>query len=228
MRIGLQASADEPEGDSPLRTCAVLRERRLPSELIRFVAGPDGTIVPDLACRLPGRGVWVTCDRKTVAAAVKTRAFARSLKREIKVAADLPDLVERLILQRTGGAFGIAKKAGLVLAGFTKVDTAIAGGTAVALVHGCDASVDGADRLDRRFNAMCRDSGLVPRIVRALTIEQISLALGRANVVHAALTRGGAAELFLDEAGRLGRFRSGMPDPAEPRDDRDTASVRSD
>lgn len=211
----MDATADTdaivPADDGPLRTCVVTRGQHPVADLVRFVQGPDGAIVPDLAGRLPGRGVWVCCDAQSVTTAVKTRAFNKSLKREAQAAADLPDLVERLLLKRACNLLSIANKAGLVVAGNAKVDAAIANGLPLALLHGADCAADGVDKLDRRFHAMCRDSGREPRIVRNLTIEQLSLALGRSNVVHAALMMGGAADLFLSEAERHRRFTTGKP-----------------
>lgn len=215
----MQVEADDDAGDegpgASLRTCIVTRAEHPPAELIRFVAGPDGTLVPDLACRLPGRGAWVSCDRAAVEAAVKRKAFARSLKRDVAVPADLATVVERLMQRRASDSLSLAKKAGLVVTGFTKIDAAVAAGQPIALLHGADASADGVEKLDRRFTAMCRDAGRDAIVVRALTIEQLSLALGRANVVHAALMVGGAARSFLSEAGRLARYRSGRPEPAD-------------
>ena len=82
---------DQERRTEPLRLCAVSRTRKAPDDLIRFVLGPDGTIVPDLARRLPGRGVWIGATRRDVAAAVRQNAFARSLKHAVLVPDDLPD-----------------------------------------------------------------------------------------------------------------------------------------
>lgn len=198
--------------DGPLRTCVVTR-RQLPIEdLVRFVAGPDGSIVPDIANRLPGRGVWVTLDRKTVDEAAGTKAFNRSLKRQVAVPPDLGALVDRLLSKRLTEALALANKAGLVLTGFTKVDTAISNGSPVVLIHASDGSADGAEKLDRRFSAMCRDLGRNAVIHTYLTNDEISLALGRANVVHAAVTNGGAARHLLRQAERLRKYRTGRQD----------------
>lgn len=197
---------------TPQRTCVVTRVQQSPDRLLRFVADPDGAIIPDLSCRLPGRGVWVSLDRKSVEAAVKSRAFARSLKRPVKAAEDLPDLVDKLLMQRLSGALSIANKAGLVVTGFTRVDQAIAKGEAAILLHASDGAADGIEKLDRRYAAMCRDLGRTPRSTRTFTAEQMSLALGRANVVHAALMMGGAAQHFLAEAERLTSYRTGKAD----------------
>lgn len=191
----------------PVRHCAETRVRRPKSELLRFVLGPDGTIVPDLGERLPGRGVWITCSRSAVAAAVRSKAFGRSLKRKANADADLPQRVEMLISKRAQDALSIANKAGLVTTGFAKVEAAVSAGQAVALIHGLEGSPEGTEKLDRRLRAVCSSSGRPAIVVKLLTIEQLSLALGRSNVVHAALSSGGAAEKFLSEIERLERYR---------------------
>lgn len=177
---------------------------------MRFVADPEGRLVPDLSRKLPGRGVWVTADKASVAAAVEARAFAKSLKRAVAVSPDLPQLVETLFVRRTLEALSLANKAGLVTTGFEKVEALIGSGRAAALVQGADAAADGKHKLDRKFAAIQRDSGKAGPVVDWLTIEQLSLAIGRSNVVHAALKQGGATQRFLREAERLRRYRSGF------------------
>jgi predicted RNA-binding protein YlxR (DUF448 family) len=223
MGVAVDRNAGSRAGESPLRTCVVTRAECSPADLLRFVLGPDDLIVPDVACRLPGRGVWVSLDRNAVATAVRTKAFARSLKCNAKAAADLPQLVERLLAERALAALAMANKAGLVLAGNAKVETAIATGEAVALVHAREAAADGVAKLDRRYCAMCRDVGRSARIIGEFGVDQMSLALGRSNVVHAALKKGGAAELFINAAARLSRFRS----PAADHPDSEQAAADS-
>lgn len=203
--------ADRPaaEHQTSLRTCVVSREQKPPEELIRFVPGPDGQIVPDAARRLPGRGVWVSAERSAVSEAVKRNAFARSLKRQVEVAPDLPDVVERLLVKRAVDALSLANKAGLVTVGFTRIETAITAGSVAALLHGREAAADGVGKLNRRFQAVSANIGKPTPIIQELTVEQISLALGRSNVVHAALSAGGATKNFLNEVGRVTRYRSG-------------------
>lgn len=207
---------DRNLAEGSLRLCVVTRAERPPAELIRFVAAPDGAIVPDVARKLPGRGVWVTASRETIAAAVKTKAFAKSLKRAVAVPADLADTVEWLLTQRTVNALSLANKSGLVVTGFTKVEKALDGGGITALVHGSDAAADGCDKLDRKLRAIMAVSGRTAAIIGALTTEQISLAMGRPNVVHAGLILGGATDGFLGEAERLRRYRSGSAASNEP------------
>ncbi len=198
-------------GTEPERSCAVTRAKCAPADLIRFVRGPDSVMVPDLAGKLPGRGVWVTCDKAIVTEAVRKNAFARSLKDNATAGTDLPDLVERLLIERCVGALGFARKAGLVIVGFTKVDIAIEKGQAIALVHARDAAEDGQSKLDRKFRAATDVSlaDMEALIVTQLCSDELSLAMGRSHVVHAALTEGGAARFFLKEAARLRRYRSG-------------------
>jgi uncharacterized protein len=190
-----------------LRTCIVTRAELPPSELIRFVPSPDGTITPDLARKLPGRGVWVTCSSARVDEAVAGKAFAKSLKRLVNVPADLPALVEQLMVKRVIEALSLANKAGLVVTGFAKVDAETGRGAIVALVHAAEAAPDGCGKLDRKWTAVAKDLGITPLIVNRLTIAQLDLATGRENVVHAALSAGGATSRFSIEAERLGRYR---------------------
>jgi predicted RNA-binding protein YlxR (DUF448 family) len=199
----------EAADSGPLRLCAVSRVQKPPEELIRFVAGPDGKIVPDLARRLPGRGVWVDATREAVAEAVRRKAFAKSLKQNVSVAADLPDLVERLLQKRLAEAVSLANKAGLLVAGFAKVEELIEAGEAVALIHAADAAADGVGKLDRKFKALRGPNDTPATIVRELAGAELSLAMGRPNVIHAAAAEGGASLRLIEEARRLGRYRLG-------------------
>lgn len=183
-------------------------------DLIRFVADPTGEIVPDLARRLPGRGVWVCADEATVDAAVRTKVFSKSLKRQTKAPAGLAETVAGQLAGRAIAALSLANKAGLVTMGFAQVEAALDKGQVSALVHGRDAAAGGCDKLDRKFTAISTASGRTPVIVAELTIEQMSLAIGRANVVHAALNHGGATKKFVTEAGRLARYRPAALAPA--------------
>jgi hypothetical protein len=191
----------------PERLCAVTRESRDPAELIRFVLSPDGIIVPDLDRRLPGRGVWIGCDRNLVEKAIQTQAFSKSLKMKAEAPKDLADLTDGLILKRVTGALSLANKAGLVIAGFEKVFAAIEKGPVRAVLHGADAAADGRSKIDRKYKAVQASRGQPAVVVNVLTIVQMSLAIGRGSVVHAALIPGGLSDRFLEEAERLARYR---------------------
>ena len=211
--MGARATELDCEGEAdsgPLRQCAVSHALKPPEELVRFVAGPDGAIAPDLARRLPGRGVWVDATRQAVAAAVRQKAFARSLKRQVSVPADLPALVDRLMARRLAEALSIANKAGLVVAGFAKVEELIVRLRAAVLLHAADGAPDGTDKLDRKFKALAGSGGGAAAFIRELTGAEMSLAMGRPNVIHAAAAEGGATRRLIEEARRLRRYRLGQ------------------
>lgn len=208
---------DEGRDDraAPVRLCAVTRIRHPVENLIRFVPAPDGTIVPDLARRLPGRGVWVEARRDAVVAAVRRKAFARSLQRQVAVPDDLPDQVDRLMIRRLAEAVSLANKAGLLVTGFTRVEELIGEGKAVVLIHAADGAADGAEKLSRKFRAAQGAEQAGHAVITELTGVQLDLAIGRSNVVHAAASGGGAAHRIVHEAGRLRRYRPGEPQRQE-------------
>jgi predicted RNA-binding protein YlxR (DUF448 family) len=205
-----QLDTDDADERGPLRRCIVTRSELPPDDLIRFVADPSGLIVADLGRKLPGRGVWVTGERSAVEAALKAGAFAKSLKRQVKVSPDLPEAIDALFVKRLLNAVSLANKAGLVHTGAEKVEKLLDGGRAVALLHGSDGTAEGRRKLDRKFTAIQRDKGQPTPVVDWLTIEELSLAMGRSNVVHAGLIQGGATKRLLSEAERLRRYRSGL------------------
>jgi hypothetical protein len=166
--------------------------------------------------------VWVDATRSAVAEAVRRKAFARSLKRQVSVPPDLPDLVERLLVKRVAEAVSLANKAGLVVAGFAKVEQLIEAQRAALLIHASDAAADGAAKLDRKFKALAGPDRARTATICQLTGSELSLAMGRSNVIHAAATEGGAALRLIEEARRLGRYRLGegpdglLPPAMEP------------
>src|SRR5216683_5237088 len=192
------------------RLCIATREVRPVGELIRFVAGPDGIVVPDLKRRLPGRGVWVTARRRVVEEAVRRRAFGRGLKTDVKAPADLLDALDRLLEQSALDALSMAHKASLVVLGFAKVEAAVAAAPVAALVRARDAGAEGGRKLAaalRRRTDRVADG----KIVEAFTSAQLDLALGRLNVVHAALLAGRTSETFLVRWRILESFRADDP-----------------
>ncbi len=197
------------EQGSPLRLCALTRTKKPIDELIRFVLGPDDKIYPDISRRLPGRGVWITANRHSLEKATTSGVFSRSLKQHANVPGNLAEELDKLLAQRVMDSLALANKAGLVVAGYDKVFSLIGQSKAVALVHGSAAAESGRDRLDRKFVATTGADRAPDLIFDGLTIDQISLAMGRSNVVHAALKAGGAAARFVREARRLANFRSG-------------------
>jgi len=188
------------------RLCAASRTVQPVSDLIRFVIGPDGEAVPDIKCKLPGRGVWVTATKEALEEAVKRKAFARGFKRDVRLPMDLGTRTERLLEQSALDALAIAGKAGLVAAGFSKAAAALEHENVVALLHAVEASPDGVRKLGAAVRH--RPSREVP-VIEFLTSAQLDLALGRPNVVHAALLAGPASDTFLSRSRRLERFRTG-------------------
>lgn len=189
-----------------VRACALTRARRPKDELIRFVLGPDGTIVPDLKEKLPGRGVWLTAARDVVADAAKRNVFARALKADAKVPEELAAKVEKLLAEAAQSALSLANKAGEAVFGNAKVEEAIGKGRVLALIHASEAAEDGCRKLDGKASGM--RGGPVPA-VRAFNAGELGLASGRTNVIHAALIQGGAARNVLAAASRLERYRKG-------------------
>jgi len=192
------------------RMCAVTRQVAPVDDLIRFVLSPTGEIVADLKRKLPGRGLWVSLSREKVAEAARRNVFARSFKREVQVPKTLADDVERLMIRGICEALAMAAKAGQVISGFSKVEGAIETRQAVALIHAADGALDGIRKLNGKLAAMRREispeSGDFP-VIGVLTTDELDLALGRANVVHAALLAGPASKTFLARCQTLTRFR---------------------
>jgi predicted RNA-binding protein YlxR (DUF448 family) len=204
-----QATAEQDQDgvDDAVRRCALTRARRPKHELIRFVLGPDGAVVPDLKEKLPGRGMWLTAAQDAVADAAKRNVFGRALKAPAKVPEGLAAQVDRLMAEAALSALSLANKAGEAVFGHTKVEQAIAKGRVLALLHAREAAEDGCRKLDGKARFM-REGGPIPS-VRALGVDELSLASGRPNVIHAALIQGGAARNVLAAASRLERYRKG-------------------
>jgi predicted RNA-binding protein YlxR (DUF448 family) len=202
------------DASGPERLCAVTRQSLDPSKLIRFVLSPEGTVVPDLERRLPGRGVWIGCDRTLVEKAVKANTFTKSFKAPARAPADLAERLDALMVKRLAGTLSLANKAGSAVCGFEKVSAALDKGPVAVVLHGAEASLDGRSKIDRKFKAIQGSRGVSAPIVDVLTIDQMSLAIGRGSVVHAALTPGGLSDRFLEEAERLTRYRSSATETA--------------
>ncbi|WP_065752509.1 RNA-binding protein [Bradyrhizobium paxllaeri] len=193
-----------------MRMCAVSREVRGIDELIRFVVAPSGDVVPDLKRKLPGRGLWVSASRRTVAEAVRRHQFSRGFKRDVRVAATLPADTEALLERSCTEALAMAAKAGQVISGFAKVQGLLEQGRADVLIHASDGAADGIRKLDAIAGQRGRNVGEsrdLP-VVTALTSAQLDLALGRSNVIHAALLAGPASKTFLSRCQILVRYRT--------------------
>jgi predicted RNA-binding protein YlxR (DUF448 family) len=178
------------------------------SRLIRFVAGPDGAVVPDLARKLPGRGLWVAADRTSVETAAKKGLFARAARTKLTPPSGLADQVEALLLKRILDGLGLARRAGDLISGFEKVQAAIAGGRAAWLIEAIDGAEDGR----RKLIAAGRRSKNPPRLLALYSSEEMGLALGLENVIHTAFLAGRAADRWTSDVLRLSGFRPLFPE----------------
>ena len=213
------AVADPELDDGPrtnrsatMRMCAVSRDVRPIDELIRFVVAPSGEVIPDLKRKLPGRGLWISASRSTVAEAVRRHHFSKGFKRDVRAAATLATDTEALLERFVAEALGVAAKAGQVITGFTKVADALQRhiqSPVRALIHASDGAADGIRKLDALVGQNRRNDGKSAEIaiVNMLTSEQLDLALGRSNVIHAALLAGPASDTFLSRSHMLVQYR---------------------
>jgi len=192
-RGGRKISRDEPE-----RRCIVTGERRGKAGLIRFVASPDGVIVPDILEKLPGRGIWVTAERDVLEKAVAKRLFARGAKQAVTLPEGLVDEVERQLARRVTDLIALARKSGKAVAGFEKVKSWLAEDRVRVLLQASDGSDRGKGKLWTPEGA---------RWFGCLTSDELGLAFGRESVIHGALASGGLADLVVEEARRLQGLR---------------------
>lgn len=215
-----------PRNEPPTRTCIVTREALPAERLIRFVAAPDGAVVPDLRRKLPGRGVWVTADAEHVRTAERKRLFGRGFGEEVRVEPGLADRVAGLLREAALSALSLARKAGALVTGFAKVESALASGEVVALIHAAEAGGDGVAKLEaaarRRFGEAAGD---LP-VIRIFAGEELDLAIGRTNVIHAALLAGPAGDNALSRVRALADFLGGDKGVGDARSfDRTAGSV---
>jgi len=195
------------EQDETERRCIVTGESGTKADLIRFVLDPENRVVPDLAGRLPGRGLWVRANRAAVAKAVAKGHFSRAARAPAKADEGLADLVEHLLARRAADALGLARKAGALVTGFEKVTTAIEKGRIVCLIEARDGAMDGRRKLEQRLRVAKELEILadVP-VLSPLWADEMGLALGRGNVIHAALIQGGMQAKVVADLVRLERY----------------------
>ena len=187
---------------NPERKCIVTGEVRKKIELIRFVVGPNGTVVPDIDERLPGRGLWLSAERDVVKTACAKRSFAKAARANVQANPDLDDLVEALLVRKGLEIIGLARRAGQLIAGFEKVRGWLKGKSKPGLIL---AARDGAQDGRKKIRAMAPD---IP-IIDLFDAEELGPALGRDQTVHCVVAEGKLAERLLAEANRLSGFRQG-------------------
>lgn len=213
----MSAPASITAGTTAPRTLAqAARERRDivsgqvmdEAALVRFVAGPGGLVVPDLARKLPGRGLWVAADRVSVETAVKKGAFSRAAKAKLAASADLADQVETLLRRRLLDGLGLAKRAGELISGFEKVASTLNAGKAAWLIEASDGAADGR----RKILNVARKSPKPPQLCGLFDAEELGLALGAENVIHTAFLAGRGADRWTNDVRRLSGFRPLLPE----------------
>ena len=188
------------------RTCVVSGEKGSPEAMLRFALSPDGVVTPDIRRKLPGRGVWTRLDKATVARAAAKGAFARGFRKPVKASLGLAEEVDALLAADALQFLSFVNKSGLCVAGSAKVEAAIRGGRVAAVIHASDARPDGVEKLDR----LARGLGQTNVTINLFESSQLDLALGRSNVIHAALHAGPASTAILAKFARLTAYRSGQ------------------
>ena len=199
---------DSDASRSRERRCIVSGEVLPESRLVRFVVSPDGEITPDVAAKLPGRGIWVGATNSALDDAITKNLFAKAAKAKVRVAPDLAGRVEAQLLARVQADLGMSRRAGLLLLGFETVLRALQSDTPPALLF---EARDGAADGKRKLFGACHARGLKIQTVECLTSIELSVAVGRENVIHAALKPGRLAERLIFDAGRLRGFRDLPP-----------------
>lgn len=188
----------EKDRDEPERRCIATGETQPKRGLIRFVIGPDDVVVPDLAEKLPGRGIWVAADRAALAKAAQKGLFSRAAKAPVKVPEGLEELVEAGVARRLVDLVSLTRKSGRAVAGFEKVKGWLAEGRAKVLLQASDGS-------DRGKGKLWTPTG--GRWFGCLTASELGLSFGRDHVIHGALAAGGLTDKVILEAGRLTGLR---------------------
>jgi predicted RNA-binding protein YlxR (DUF448 family)/ribosomal protein L30E len=178
------------------------------NRLMRFVADPDGQVVPDAAAKLPGRGLWVEASKDAVNKAVEKKLFSRAAKAQVTATDDLAARAEKALLNRMVGDLGIARRSGSLLLGFDNVLRGLQSAKPPKLlIEALDGSADGK----RKLYAAAHRLELNCVVIESLTSAELGLALGRENVIHAAVQPGGLAERLTFDAERLAGFRPKNP-----------------
>ena len=193
-----RGGVSKDRSDGPERKCIATGEVRPKYGLIRFVAGPDGQVCPDIAGKLPGRGVYVAADQGALHRAISKRLFARGLKMPVTVPEGLADEVERQLSRRVVELISLARKSGDAVAGYEKVKIWLDKEEAQILIQAADGSGRGKSKLSTPHFG---------KYIGWLTADELGMAFGRQTVIHAALASGGLAKRVVEEAQRLRGLR---------------------
>ncbi|WP_417720559.1 RNA-binding protein [Salipiger sp.] len=189
---------DKDRSEESERKCIATGETQPKSGLIRFVVGPENQVAPDLAEKLPGRGIWVSSTRAALDKAAKKGLFARAAKAPVTVPDDLPALMEQMLVRRVIELISLARKSGAAVAGYEKVKDWLGREDARVLIQAENGSERGKSKLSTPYGG---------NYIGWLTAEELGLAFGREKVIHAALGAGGLTKRVVEEAQRLKGLR---------------------
>jgi predicted RNA-binding protein YlxR (DUF448 family) len=205
MTVAAHKMEDTERGSHTRERRDIVSGEILPdNRLLRFVADPDGHIVPDAAAKLPGRGLWVEASKDAVNKAVEKKLFSRAAKAQVSATDDLAARAEKALVARMLGDLGIARRSGALVLGFDNVLRALGGPKPpTVLIEAFDGAADGK----RKLYAAAHRLELKCVVIESLTSAELGLALGRENVIHAAVQSGGLAERLTLDAARLSGFR---------------------
>ncbi len=179
-----------PKGKDSAKTrmCVATRKSKPVEDLIRIVLSPENVLVPDFKSKLPGRGAWVCSKRKVVEQAVAKGAFKRAFKTSIADGGNLTELIAKLLKQDAISRVSLAKKAGVLVSGAAKVERQIAKRKVAVLIQAQDGAADGKRKIEGSLKSQYGEAAKTIPIVSFFTTEELSLALGLENVIHAAVT----------------------------------------
>jgi predicted RNA-binding protein YlxR (DUF448 family) len=198
---GSSETDDEPE-TGPMRRCIVTRARFARETMLRFVIGPDNAVVPDLAAKLPGRGIWLSARGDVLETARTKGAFARAARSKVAIPADLSALLQAGLSRRIGEILGLARRAGQAVCGYQKVREWLVAGRAGLIVQASDGSADERARLVGRE--------ITVPVVAPLTGHALGAVFSRDHVVHVAVLPGRLAKAIEIETERLTGLMAGQ------------------
>jgi uncharacterized protein len=203
--VARSGACEDRWGDQRERRDIVSGEVMPENRLVRFVAGPDGHVVPDVAAKLPGRGLWVEATNAAIGEAVEKKLFSRAAKAQVTAGPDLGARAEMALVARMLGDLGIARRSGALVLGFDNVLRRLEGRKSPKLLI---EAFDGAPDGKRKLYAAAHRLALDCVVIETLTSAELCLALGRENVIHAAVQPGGLADRLIFDAERLSGFRA--------------------
>ena len=212
-----EPGGDEPE-TGPLRRCIVTRERLPKERMIRFVVGPDRTLVPDLAARLPGRGIWLSARGDVIETACTRGTFAKAARGPVTVPPDLRSGLQAALSRRFVEHLGLARRAGQAVAGFAKAHEWLASGRAALVIQAADGSAEERQRFL---------GGWGGPVATPLDGARLGAVFGRDHVVHVAVATGRLAETLRRESERLTGIAAGDSRIDGPTTDRPKTGRRS-